>query len=99
MFRASFVKILTMVTVGKLLVLLLTLIHLGIIFIILFGWAFPELHYLYGACLIFTALSCLLLQRCVLVDIEYYVRAFFKLNREHKANSFTATFINRIIGR
>lgn len=85
--------------VGKILIAFFTIIHIGIVVVILTGWLFKEISYLYGACLIGTALSWLILKRCVLVDVEHYLRTFFNLKTEHQDKSFTATFVNRLFGK
>ena len=77
----------------------LTIIHLGIVFIILFGWAFPEITYLYGFCLITTALSWIFFDRCILVDAEQWLRLQTGMTMEHKEASFTGTFLNNVFRR
>lgn len=84
---------------GNLLVGALTFLHVGIVVVILTGWLFPKITYLYGLCLIGTALSWLLFKRCVLVDVEHALKNLFNLSIAHHDKSFTATFINRMIGR
>ncbi len=77
----------------------LTVIHLALIFIILMGWLFPQLFYLYGFCLVTTALSWIFFNRCILVDVEQWLKRLIGIEMTHKENSFTGTFINSMAGR
>lgn len=86
-------------SVFKFLVHALTLVHLGLIFIILFGWLLPQLWWLYGFSLIATALSWLVFDRCILVDVEYWLRKQGGMSLDHKESLFTATFLGHLFGR
>lgn len=87
-----------MSTIGNIIIVALTFLHVGIVITILFGWLFPEITIVYGLCLIGTALSWLLFKRCILVDIEVKIRKIFDLDIPDHKKSFTATFVNRLIG-
>lgn len=49
-------------------------LHLAVICIVLFGWLFPEIFYLYVALLVAVLASNLFLRACVLSDIEFFLR-------------------------
>ena len=63
-----------MTHIWRILAELIVVLHGLLVVLIVCGWLVPELYYWYGAGLIGTASSWLLVQRCVLVDLEYYFR-------------------------
>jgi hypothetical protein len=59
---------------NKTLANIILLIHLILVFIILFGWYFPKIKYLYLASLVITLLSELFFGYCVLTKWEFDIR-------------------------
>ena len=53
---------------------LVVVLHSVVVFLIIFGWYFEALNYVYFGLLILTALSWLRFKRCILVDLEFYFR-------------------------
>jgi hypothetical protein len=85
--------------IGRTLVFVLTVFHLGVVALVLFGWAMPRLFLWYGAALWLTAASWLVYDRCVLVDAEHFLRQRFGLPWRREADSFVAMLVNRLVGR
>jgi hypothetical protein len=59
---------------NKTLANIILLVHLTLVFIILFGWYFPKIKYLYLASLATTLLSELFLGYCILTKWEFDIR-------------------------
>ena len=63
-------------------------LHIVVVFLIIFGWYFETLHWLYFVALLLTAVSWLIYKRCILVDVEFYFRNKIGIYKEKNHGSF-----------
>lgn len=69
--------------------------HILIVLVILFGWFFPHLFYIYGFLLFSTLFSWLVFGHCFLVDLEFYFRS--KFNPSLKISSGFLAYYGQVL--
>ena len=74
------------------------LVHILIVVLILLGWAWSFLYYLYGLVLFLTIASWLIWKRCILVDIEGFFRTKTQRESESSQGSFIVFWLHKILG-
>lgn len=73
------------------------LLHLAVVFVIVFGWLYPPVALLYGVCLFGSTISYVFQRKCVLTQIENYFRR--KAGLTAVPRTFLGYWVEVILGK